>query len=71
MEGKERGKRRCAYCGRFYRPDPRARKTQKSCSDARCRAKRKRESQKKSQNKGDVGSKTTCQLKQKDLIVGY
>jgi hypothetical protein len=47
MEATGRGQKRCAYCGRYYRPDPRVRKTQKSCSDAKCRAKRKRESQRK------------------------
>ena len=47
MEATERRQKRCAYCGRYYRPDPRVRKTQKSCSDAKCRAKRKRESQRK------------------------
>ena len=47
MEATERGQKRCAYCGRYFRPDPRARKVQKSCANEECRAKRKRESQKK------------------------
>jgi hypothetical protein len=47
METTEGGQKRCAYCGRYYRPDRRTRKTQKSCREAACRAKRKRESQRK------------------------
>jgi len=47
MKATETGPKKCAYCGRYYRPDPRARKIQRSCQDATCRAKRKRESQKK------------------------
>jgi hypothetical protein len=47
MEANKTGQPRCLYCGRYYKPDPRARKTQKSCPDATCRAKRKRESQRK------------------------
>jgi hypothetical protein len=47
MEATERRQKRCVYCGRYYRPDPRVRKTQKSCSNAKCRAKRKRESQRR------------------------
>jgi len=47
MEATKQGPKRCVYCGRYYKPDPRARKVQKSCRDARCRAKRKRESQRR------------------------
>jgi hypothetical protein len=47
MEATNRGQKRCVYCGRFYKPDLRARRIQKSCRNATCRAKRKRESQRK------------------------
>jgi len=47
METTNRGRKRCVYCGQYYRADPRTRKTQKSCRDPRCRAKRKRESQRR------------------------
>jgi hypothetical protein len=47
MEATASGQKRCVYCGRFYRPDPRARKTQKSCQNLMCKAKRKRESHKR------------------------
>jgi hypothetical protein len=47
MEATKNGPKRCVYCGRYYRPDPRARRIQKSCQDATCRAKRKRESQRR------------------------
>ena len=47
MEATRSSQKRCAYCGWFYKPDPRARKIQKSCQDSECRAKRKRESQKR------------------------
>ena len=47
METIEGGQKRCAYCGRYYQPDRRTRKTQKSCREAACRAKRKRESRRR------------------------
>jgi hypothetical protein len=47
MKTADRRQKRCGYCGRYYRPDPRVRKNQKSCSDLKCRAKRKRASHKK------------------------
>jgi hypothetical protein len=47
MEAIQREQKRCVYCGRYYKPDPRTRKTQKSCPEAACRAKRKRQSQRK------------------------
>ena len=47
MEATETGQKRCAYCGRYYRPDPRARKVQKSCPKEQCRAKRKQGSHQK------------------------
>ena len=47
MEPTNRGQKRCVYCGRYYKPNPRVWKIQKSCSDQECRAKRKRESHQK------------------------
>ncbi len=40
-------KKRCAYCHRAYRPDPRTAGFQKSCSAPTCRRKRKQEAQAK------------------------
>ncbi|RPJ06097.1 MAG: hypothetical protein EHM36_07415 [Deltaproteobacteria bacterium] len=47
MEATRRRQTRCDYCGRYYKPDPRARQVQRSCQNPTCRAKRKRESQRK------------------------
>ena len=47
MEATQNRQKRCVYCGRYYKPDSRARKTQKICREAVCRAKRKRESHKR------------------------
>ncbi len=33
--------KRCVYCGRFYRPDNRVGKRQKSCGREECRRRRK------------------------------
>lgn len=38
-------KKRCVYCHRVYRPDPRTAKFQKSCSVPACRRQRKQEAQ--------------------------
>ncbi len=45
MEKKKVKQKRCAYCGRYFKPDYRVRKTQKSCQSERCKRKRKKESQ--------------------------
>jgi len=47
MEATRGRQKRCVYCGRYYKPDPRARQVQKSCQRPTCRAKRKRESHKR------------------------
>jgi len=47
MEPTKQRTERCVYCGRYYKPNPRVWKIQKSCSDQECRAKRKRESHQK------------------------
>lgn len=38
-------RKRCAYCGRFFKPDYRVKDRQKSCKSKECQAKRKRKSQ--------------------------
>lgn len=38
---------RCEFCGRFFVPDRRVGKRQRSCSDPACRKKRKRAAQRK------------------------
>ncbi len=40
-------RKRCVYCKRFFRPDPRVGARQKSCGDGECRRRRKRESQRR------------------------
>jgi hypothetical protein len=48
MEGNTKGQqKRCDCCGRYFRPEKRAGDRQKVCSDRECKAKRKKESQKK------------------------
>jgi len=37
--------KRCAYCGRYFVPDPRAGNRQKACRDEPCRKKRKQQAQ--------------------------
>jgi hypothetical protein len=39
--------KRCIYCGRFFKPDRRVVKRQKSCKDKGCRSKLKKESQRR------------------------
>ena len=38
--------KKCEFCGRFYRPDPRVGKRQRSCFQAVCQKKRRQASQK-------------------------
>lgn len=38
---------RCAYCGRYFKPDYRVKRRQYSCQREQCRAKRKKDSQKR------------------------
>lgn len=45
MVKKRVNQNRCAYCGRFFRPDYRVGETQKSCQAERCKKMRKKESQ--------------------------
>ena len=40
-------RKRCAFCGRFFKPDYRVGDRQKSCPSSQCRAKRKQDSQRK------------------------
>lgn len=37
--------KKCIYCGRYFKPDPRAGKRQKACFRAECKQRRKREAQ--------------------------
>ena len=48
MEKRKKVKRnKCAYCGRFFKPDYRIGDRQKSCKSEACRLRRKKESQRK------------------------
>jgi hypothetical protein len=48
MENKAKvTRKRCVYCGRFFKPDYRVGDRQKSCRSSECRSKRKRESQRR------------------------
>jgi hypothetical protein len=47
MAGEGWWQSRCRYCGRFFVPDRRVGKRQKSCGREECRVKRKRESQRR------------------------
>ena len=38
---------RCSYCGKFFKPDTRTKKWQKSCSSIRCQSQRKKAAQNK------------------------
>ena len=40
-------RKRCVYCGRFFKPDYRVGDRQKSCQSSECKSKRKRESQRR------------------------
>lgn len=39
--------KKCTHCGRYFKPDKRAWKRQQTCQDKVCRAKQKKQSQKK------------------------
>lgn len=39
--------KRCIYCGRFFKPDYRVKVKQKSCKSPQCKARRKKESQRR------------------------
>ena len=38
---------RCSYCGKFFKPDTRTKKWQKSCSSIKCQSQRKKDAQSK------------------------
>jgi hypothetical protein len=40
-------RKRCAYCGRYFVPDPRVGDRQKACNSEECRKKRKEEAQRR------------------------
>jgi len=47
MNDTKQQRKRCVYCGRYFNPDRRVGARQKSCKDKACRAKRKKESQRR------------------------
>ena len=47
MEEPNGQQKRCVYCGRYFRPDKRIGDRQKVCKDRGCRARRKKDSQRR------------------------
>src|SRR3970040_722477 len=47
MNDTKQQRRRCAYCGQYFKPDQRTGAKQKACKDKDCQAKRKKDSQRR------------------------
>jgi len=47
MNDTKQQRKRCVYCGRYFKPDRRAWARQKACKASVCKARRKRESQRR------------------------
>ena len=47
MEKTKGQQKRCVYCGRYFKPDKRVGERQKACKDRECRARRKKDSQRR------------------------